>query len=75
MNTIRMNITLPERVALLLRSKKNRSSYIAQAVLDKIEYEKRTKLISLLKEGYSRASEEDQKLQEDWLHSLEDGLD
>lgn len=63
---IRLNITLPEEIVKLLEAQKNKSRYIAEALREKIEREKREKIECLLKEGYSTTSNEDKKLADDW---------
>lgn len=41
MNTARLNITLPKDVAELLSGVKNKSSYIAEAIKEKKQLEKK----------------------------------
>lgn len=45
MNTVRINITLPLEIAEMLKNVKNKSSYIAEAVKERIEREERANLI------------------------------
>ncbi len=63
---IRLNITLPEEIVKQLEVKKNKSRYIAEALREKIEREKRAKVEHLLKEGYIASSSEDKELSADW---------
>jgi hypothetical protein len=44
MNMVRLNITLPRDVGVILSNVKNKSSFIASAVKEKIERERRVKL-------------------------------
>ena len=72
---IRMNITVPEDVAEKLNKVKNKSRYIAQAVLEKIKKDEMDKLKNDLIEGYKASYEEDKKEAEFWDCTLGDGLD
>lgn len=62
----RLNITLPDEVAKRLANKRNKSRFIAMALEEKFEREKRRRIEHLLLEGYSALSKEDTKLQADW---------
>lgn len=75
MNTIRLNVTLPEEVAKILKGKKSKSSYIAEALREKAEHEKKQKLIEELKEGYQATISEDQEIDKEWESTLEDEID
>ena len=66
MRMIRLNITLPEEIIQLLKEKKNKSRYIAEALKEKIEREEREKVERLMKEGYSASSKEDKELTGEW---------
>jgi metal-responsive CopG/Arc/MetJ family transcriptional regulator len=66
MRMIRLNITLPEDIVKQLETKKNKSRFIAEALREKIEREKRKKVESLLKEGYRANSSQDKELTTDW---------
>ncbi len=75
MNTVRVNITLPSEIAELLKDVKNKSSFIAEAIRDRIEREKKAYLIRELTEGYKASKREDKQLTEDWDATSGDGID
>jgi len=75
MNTVRMNITLPSEIAELLKSVKNKSNFIAEAVKERIEREERNQLIKELKEGYRIRKSEDNLLALEWDMTTGDGID
>ena len=62
----RLNITLPDEIAEQLAEKHNKSRFIAEALEEKLEREKRKKIERLLREGYKVNSKEDRKLNVDW---------
>jgi metal-responsive CopG/Arc/MetJ family transcriptional regulator len=62
----RLNITLPDDLEKELEALPNKSRFIALALREKLEREKRQKLDSLLIEGYQATKEEDKALNEDW---------
>ena len=63
---VRLNITLPDEIAREIASKRNKSRFIAIALKEKIERERKKKIENLLLEGYKAESKEDVKLQADW---------
>lgn len=63
---IRLNITLPEEIAKRLSGKHNKSNFIAVALREKFEREKKKKIENLLIEGYKLTSDEDKNLNTDW---------
>lgn len=63
---IRLNITLPEEIAKRIAGKRNKSRFIAIALEEKLERERKEKIEKLLLEGYKATSKEDAKLQNDW---------
>ena len=63
---VRLNITLPDDIAEKIANKPNKSRFIAEALKEKIEREKKKQIENLLLEGYSATSEENEKLQDDW---------
>ncbi len=75
MNTVRVNITLPSEVVELLKDVKNKSSFIAEAIRERIEREKKAYLIRELTEGYKASKHEDKQLAADWDVSSGDGID
>lgn len=62
----RLNITLPEEVTQDLETIPNKSRFIADAVKEKLERERKRRLNELLIEGYKATKEEDKKLNEEW---------
>ncbi|MCZ7380729.1 MAG: hypothetical protein O8C62_09745 [Candidatus Methanoperedens sp.] len=75
MNTVRVNITLPSEIAEMLKDVKNKSGFIAEAIRDRIEREKKAYLIRELTEGYKASKREDKQLTEDWDATSGDGID
>jgi len=63
---IRFNITLPDEIANKLAEKRNKSRFIAEALKEKLEREKRKEIERLLMEGYKVTSKEDKKINSDW---------
>lgn len=62
----RLNITLPDEIAKKIANKHNKSRFIAEALQEKIEREKRKRIEHFMLEGYNATSKEDAKLQADW---------
>lgn len=62
----RLNITLPEEIDRYLRTIPNKSHFIAEALKEKLERERKKKLDELLIEGYKTTKEEDKKLNKEW---------
>jgi len=62
----RINITLPDDVFELIGGKTNKSRFIAEAIRDKVEREKREKLKEQLVEGYKNEIDEDRQVNEEW---------
>jgi len=62
----RLNITLPDDIAKKIANKHNKSRFIAEALKEKIERERKKKIEDLLWEGYRATSEEDAELQAIW---------
>ena len=62
----RLNITLPERVAEAIESYHNKSKFISEAIVEKIQKDKKQKLETLLIEGYKSELREDKKINKDW---------
>jgi len=63
---IRLNITLPENIAKVLAEKRNKSRFIAEAVGEKFEREKRKKIEHFMAEGYKETQKEDKRLTAEW---------
>ena len=62
----RFNITLPERVAEAIAPYENKSRFIADAINEKIERDKKERLDALLVEGYKSECREDEKINKEW---------
>ncbi len=63
---IRLNITLPEDIVRYLAQKQNKSRFIAQALREKLEREKRERIETLMAEGYKSTELEDKNLDAEW---------
>ncbi len=63
---VRLNITLPDEVARKLAKKRNKSRFIAIALKEKFERERKEEIERLLLEGYRASSREDTNLESDW---------
>ncbi len=71
---VRLNITMPEDVAEQLNHVRNKSYFIAQALKEKFQREKKQKLDELLVEGYKKSAAENGALNNDWeAGTLNDG--
>lgn len=66
MNTKRLNITLPEKIAEALTEYNNKSKFIAEALEEKIKKDKKEKLDARLIEGYKNEYGSDKKINKDW---------
>lgn len=66
MRMIRLNITLPEDIVRYLAQKQNKSRFIAQALREKLEREKRERIETLMAEGYKSTELEDKNLDAEW---------
>jgi metal-responsive CopG/Arc/MetJ family transcriptional regulator len=62
----RMNITLPEKVAEAIAPFNNKSKFIAEAVIEKIERDKKSQLDNLLIEGYRSQKKNNKELNYEW---------
>lgn len=69
----RLNITLPERVAEAVEVCQNKSKFIAEAIIEKIEKDKKEKLDTLLIEGYKNEYSLDKKINQDWEYVTLEG--
>ena len=73
---VRLNITMPDDLAKQLTHVRNKSGFIAQALREKLQKEKKEKLEHLLIEGYKESREEDVGINREWeQRTLNDGLD
>jgi len=75
MNTVRVNITLPLEIAELLKDVQNKSGFIAEAIRERIEKERKAYLIRELAEGYKVRKLEDKELVDEWDTTSGDGID
>ena len=62
----RLNITIPDEIALKLKKQKNKSRFIAEALKEKFETEKKKQLELLMIEGYKATVKEDRQIYNDW---------
>ncbi|MFQ6612741.1 MAG: hypothetical protein ACE5D2_06525 [Fidelibacterota bacterium] len=72
---IRLNITLPDEIGKELEGKPNKSRFIAEALREKIEWEKQKRLEQQLFEGYKATSNEDAELEDNWEKVEVEGWD
>ena len=63
---VRMNITMPERVAQKLDKVKNKSRFIAEAVEEKMNALEKQKLLARLEEEYKEMAKESMTIMKDW---------
>ena len=70
---VRQNITMPEDLAKQLGPIQNKSSFIAQALREKLQREQKVKLESQLVEAYKASAKEDRALRDDWDVTVSDG--
>lgn len=69
----RLNITLPEKIAEAIEVYQNKSKFIAEAINEKIERDKKEKLDILLAEGYKNEHDLDAKTNKEWEESTLEG--
>ena len=62
----RLNITLPEEIAQEIKDIPNKSSFISEAVKEKLERINKEKLNKLLIEGYKATRKEDKEINQEW---------
>jgi metal-responsive CopG/Arc/MetJ family transcriptional regulator len=62
----RLNITIPEKVAEAIEVYENKSKFITEAIVEKINKDKKEKLDNLLIEGYKREYSSDKKINKEW---------
>ena len=75
MNTARLNITLPEDVANILSGVKNKSAYIADAIIQKKKMEEKKEMKKTLEAAYMQAVQEDYETYTEWEDTIKDGLE
>ena len=69
----RLNITLPETIAEAIEPFGNKSRFISEAIVEKIERDKKEKLETLLIEGYRNENGPDKKIDEEWESATMEG--
>ncbi|MBI5882490.1 MAG: hypothetical protein HZB91_05235 [Elusimicrobia bacterium] len=74
MNTHRLNITIPYDLARELDRQPNKSRFIAEAVEEKLAALKAKLVQAELAIAYSRSTEEDRDVTQDWDSTIADGL-
>jgi len=62
----RLNITLPEKIAQEIKDIPNKSSFISEAIKEKLNRINKEKLDKLLIEGYKATRKEDKEINQDW---------
>jgi len=62
----RLNITLPEKIAQEIKDIPNKSSFISEAVKEKLDRINKEKLDKLLIEGYKATRKEDKEINQEW---------
>ena len=71
---VRLNITMPEDIAKQLNYVRNKSSFIAEALKEKFQRQKKEKLNETLAAGYQKTAQEDAQINKDWEQgTLSDG--
>ena len=75
MSKTRFNISLPEDVAQILSTVKNKSAYIADAIKEKKLHEEKKRRRNKLEAAYKEAVNEDYELYKEWEDTLGDGLE
>lgn len=70
---MRLNITIPDEIGKLLDSVPNKSRFIAQALKEKFEADKRKTLEREMAEGYAYYGKNPELEMEDWSDTLNDG--
>ncbi|MCL5073054.1 MAG: hypothetical protein M1308_19525 [Actinobacteria bacterium] len=69
----RLNITLPDKVAEAVEVYQNKSKFIAEAIIEKIEKDKKEKLDELLVEGYKSECDSNKNVNHDWEDATLEG--
>lgn len=63
---VRLNITMPDDVAHELVHVRNKSRFIADAVREKIERDKKMRVEQMMIEGYRESYQEDRDINREW---------
>jgi len=72
---VRLNITLPEEIAKKLAKQSNKSRFIAEALKEKMERDRKRELEGKLLEGYRASVQNDAEIQDDWEKTDIEGWD
>lgn len=75
MNTVRLNITLPKKLAEEFKDVKSKSAFIAKAIEEYTKKQKKEETIKELREGYKAIRKEDAEVTADWESATGDGID
>jgi len=62
----RLNITIPEEINKEIKNIPNKSSFISEAIKEKIDRINKEKLDKLLIEGYKTTHKEDKEINDEW---------
>lgn len=62
----RLNITIPDDIAVKLNQIHNKSRFIAELLAERFAREEKKKLERCLTEGYKKSYRKDKKLSADW---------
>jgi len=62
----RLNITVPEEINKEIKNIPNKSSFISEAIKEKIDRINKEKLDKLLIEGYQATAKEDKMINDEW---------
>ncbi|MBI2266311.1 MAG: hypothetical protein HYU64_14290 [Armatimonadetes bacterium] len=74
MATLRFNITLPKDVGARLKSQKNKSALIAEALREYFAQEAKEREIRELRKAYLSSRKEEEKIVREWDATAGDGL-
>jgi len=69
----RLNITIPDEISHELETVTNKSRFITEALKEKLEREKREKMVKQLTEGYKATKKEDKELNKEWERTTING--
>lgn len=69
----RLNITIPEKVAEAIEVYENKSKFITEAIVEKINKDKKAKLDNLLIEGYKKEYIPDKEINKKWENATIEG--
>lgn len=75
MNTVRLNITIPQEIARRLEGIKSKSAFIAKAITEYTKGLEKERLVAEMREGYRVSRKEDFELTCDWESTIGDGID